>query len=59
MSDVCLQVQLYFMILERLGKCVEALEVIRGPLGGKFLGWILHVHSPTHVSEICFYTVRN
>ena len=32
--DVCLQVQLYFMILERLGKCVEALDVIRGPLGG-------------------------
>lgn len=31
---VCLQVQLYFMILERLGKCVEALDVIRGPLGG-------------------------
>ncbi|MEQ2205317.1 hypothetical protein XENOCAPTIV_016774 [Xenoophorus captivus] len=28
------QVQLYFMILERLGKCDEALEVIRGPLGG-------------------------
>lgn len=23
------------MILERLGKCVEALEVIRGPLGGR------------------------
>ncbi len=22
------------MILERLGKCVEALDVIRGPLGG-------------------------
>lgn len=31
----CLQVQLYFMILERLGKCVEALEVVRGPLGGE------------------------
>uniref|UniRef100_A0A673CTL4 N-alpha-acetyltransferase 25, NatB auxiliary subunit n=1 Tax=Sphaeramia orbicularis TaxID=375764 RepID=A0A673CTL4_9TELE len=29
------EVQLYFMILERLGKCVEALEVIRGPLGEK------------------------
>uniref|UniRef100_A0AAQ6A1W2 N-alpha-acetyltransferase 25, NatB auxiliary subunit n=1 Tax=Amphiprion ocellaris TaxID=80972 RepID=A0AAQ6A1W2_AMPOC len=29
------EVQLYFMILERLGKCVEALEVIRGPLGDK------------------------
>lgn len=31
---VRLQVQLYFMILERLGKCEEALSVIRGPLGG-------------------------
>ena len=30
-----LQVQLYFMILERLGKCEEALDVIRGPLGGR------------------------
>ncbi|XP_076139980.1 N-alpha-acetyltransferase 25, NatB auxiliary subunit [Alosa pseudoharengus] len=29
------EVQLYFMILERLGKCVEALEVLRGPLGDK------------------------
>ncbi|XP_047426326.1 N-alpha-acetyltransferase 25, NatB auxiliary subunit [Mugil cephalus] len=29
------EVQLYFMILERLGKCVEALDVIRGPLGEK------------------------
>ncbi|XP_059894485.1 N-alpha-acetyltransferase 25, NatB auxiliary subunit [Gadus macrocephalus] len=29
------EVQLYFMILERLGKCEEALEVIRGPLGEK------------------------
>ena len=29
------EVQLYFMILERLGKCVEALDVVRGPLGGK------------------------
>ncbi|XP_046900636.1 N-alpha-acetyltransferase 25, NatB auxiliary subunit [Hypomesus transpacificus] len=29
------EVQLYFMILERLGKCVEALEVVRGPLGEK------------------------
>uniref|UniRef100_A0A1A8PNE6 N-alpha-acetyltransferase 25, NatB auxiliary subunit n=1 Tax=Nothobranchius rachovii TaxID=451742 RepID=A0A1A8PNE6_9TELE len=29
------EVQLYFMILERLGKYVEALEVIRGPLGEK------------------------
>uniref|UniRef100_A0A7N8YEV2 N-alpha-acetyltransferase 25, NatB auxiliary subunit n=1 Tax=Mastacembelus armatus TaxID=205130 RepID=A0A7N8YEV2_9TELE len=29
------EVQLYFMILERLGKCVEALNVIRGPLGEK------------------------
>ncbi|XP_060916961.1 N-alpha-acetyltransferase 25, NatB auxiliary subunit [Labrus mixtus] len=29
------EVQLYYMILERLGKCVEALEVIRGPLGEK------------------------
>ncbi|KAM6986432.1 N-alpha-acetyltransferase 25, NatB auxiliary subunit [Aplochiton taeniatus] len=29
------EVQLYFIILERLGKCVEALEVIRGPLGEK------------------------
>uniref|UniRef100_A0A3Q0SVE0 N-alpha-acetyltransferase 25, NatB auxiliary subunit n=1 Tax=Amphilophus citrinellus TaxID=61819 RepID=A0A3Q0SVE0_AMPCI len=29
------EVQLYFMILERLGKCIEALEVIRGPLGEK------------------------
>ncbi|XP_063065865.1 N-alpha-acetyltransferase 25, NatB auxiliary subunit [Engraulis encrasicolus] len=29
------EVQLYFMILERLGKCVEALEVLRGPLGEK------------------------
>uniref|UniRef100_A0A672IWE5 N(alpha)-acetyltransferase 25, NatB auxiliary subunit n=1 Tax=Salarias fasciatus TaxID=181472 RepID=A0A672IWE5_SALFA len=28
------EVQLYFMILERLGKCEEALDVIRGPLGG-------------------------
>ena len=34
---VWLQVQLYFMILERLGKCEEALEVIRGPLGGRRL----------------------
>lgn len=24
------------MILERLGKCVEALDVIRGPLGGTY-----------------------
>lgn len=30
----CFKVQLYFMILERLGKCEEALEVIKGPLGG-------------------------
>ncbi|XP_003965396.1 N-alpha-acetyltransferase 25, NatB auxiliary subunit isoform X2 [Takifugu rubripes] len=29
------EVQLYFMILERLGKCEEALSVIRGPLGEK------------------------
>uniref|UniRef100_A0A8C7LN88 N-alpha-acetyltransferase 25, NatB auxiliary subunit n=1 Tax=Oncorhynchus mykiss TaxID=8022 RepID=A0A8C7LN88_ONCMY len=29
------EVQLYFMILERLGKCVEALDVVRGPLGEK------------------------
>ncbi|KAG7476624.1 hypothetical protein MATL_G00084890 [Megalops atlanticus] len=29
------EVQLYFMILERLGKYVEALEVVRGPLGEK------------------------
>ncbi|XP_068562515.1 N-alpha-acetyltransferase 25, NatB auxiliary subunit isoform X1 [Cebidichthys violaceus] len=29
------EVQLYYMILERLGKCVEALDVIRGPLGEK------------------------
>ncbi|KAK0154348.1 N-alpha-acetyltransferase 25, NatB auxiliary subunit [Merluccius polli] len=29
------EVQLYFMILERLGKCEEALEVVRGPLGEK------------------------
>ncbi|XP_030624427.1 N-alpha-acetyltransferase 25, NatB auxiliary subunit isoform X2 [Chanos chanos] len=29
------EVQLYFMILERLGKYVEALELIRGPLGEK------------------------
>uniref|UniRef100_A0A665UDC2 N(alpha)-acetyltransferase 25, NatB auxiliary subunit n=1 Tax=Echeneis naucrates TaxID=173247 RepID=A0A665UDC2_ECHNA len=29
------EVQLYFMILERLGKCEEALDVIRGPLGEK------------------------
>ncbi|XP_019711940.1 N-alpha-acetyltransferase 25, NatB auxiliary subunit [Hippocampus comes] len=29
------EVQLYFMILERLGKCEEALEVIKGPLGEK------------------------
>lgn len=29
------EVQLYFMILERLGKCEEALKVIRGPLGEK------------------------
>ncbi|XP_057675523.1 N-alpha-acetyltransferase 25, NatB auxiliary subunit isoform X2 [Corythoichthys intestinalis] len=29
------EVQLYFMILERLGKCQEALEVIKGPLGEK------------------------
>uniref|UniRef100_A0A3B5PYD5 N-alpha-acetyltransferase 25, NatB auxiliary subunit n=1 Tax=Xiphophorus maculatus TaxID=8083 RepID=A0A3B5PYD5_XIPMA len=29
------EVQLYFMILERLGKCEEALHVIRGPLGEK------------------------
>ncbi|XP_051972887.1 N-alpha-acetyltransferase 25, NatB auxiliary subunit [Xyrauchen texanus] len=29
------EVQLYFMILERLGKYVEALEVVQGPLGEK------------------------
>ncbi|XP_045548414.1 N-alpha-acetyltransferase 25, NatB auxiliary subunit isoform X2 [Salmo salar] len=29
------EVQLYFMILERLGKCVEALDMVRGPLGEK------------------------
>uniref|UniRef100_A0A3B4C4M8 N-alpha-acetyltransferase 25, NatB auxiliary subunit n=1 Tax=Pygocentrus nattereri TaxID=42514 RepID=A0A3B4C4M8_PYGNA len=29
------EVQLYFMILERLGKYVEALEVVRGQLGEK------------------------
>ncbi|MGH0151605.1 UNVERIFIED_CONTAM: hypothetical protein FKN15_020767 [Acipenser sinensis] len=29
------EVQLYFMILERLGKYVEALEVVRGKLGEK------------------------
>ncbi|XP_062268710.1 N-alpha-acetyltransferase 25, NatB auxiliary subunit isoform X2 [Platichthys flesus] len=29
------EVQLYFMILQRLGKCEEALEVVRGPLGEK------------------------
>uniref|UniRef100_A0A8C1PYA1 N(alpha)-acetyltransferase 25, NatB auxiliary subunit n=1 Tax=Cyprinus carpio TaxID=7962 RepID=A0A8C1PYA1_CYPCA len=29
------EVQLYFMILERLGKYVEALEVVQGPLGGE------------------------
>lgn len=29
------QVQLYFMILERLGKYNEALEVLRGQLGGE------------------------
>ncbi|XP_008323859.1 N-alpha-acetyltransferase 25, NatB auxiliary subunit [Cynoglossus semilaevis] len=29
------EVQLYFMILERLGKCEEALDVVRGPLGEK------------------------
>uniref|UniRef100_A0A3P8XD33 N-alpha-acetyltransferase 25, NatB auxiliary subunit n=1 Tax=Esox lucius TaxID=8010 RepID=A0A3P8XD33_ESOLU len=29
------EVQLYFMILERLGKCVEALNMVRGPLGEK------------------------
>uniref|UniRef100_A0A8C6WN22 N-alpha-acetyltransferase 25, NatB auxiliary subunit n=1 Tax=Neogobius melanostomus TaxID=47308 RepID=A0A8C6WN22_9GOBI len=29
------EVQLYYMILERLGKCEEALKVIRGPLGEK------------------------
>uniref|UniRef100_A0A3Q3GAB8 N-alpha-acetyltransferase 25, NatB auxiliary subunit n=1 Tax=Kryptolebias marmoratus TaxID=37003 RepID=A0A3Q3GAB8_KRYMA len=29
------EVQLYFMILDRLGKYVEALDVIRGPLGEK------------------------
>ncbi|TRY53975.1 hypothetical protein DNTS_015538 [Danionella cerebrum] len=29
------EVQLYFMILERLGKFVEALEVVQGPLGEK------------------------
>ncbi|XP_061783480.1 N-alpha-acetyltransferase 25, NatB auxiliary subunit [Nerophis lumbriciformis] len=29
------EVQLYFMILERLGKCEEALDVIKGPLGEK------------------------
>lgn len=29
------QVQLYFMILERLGKYDEALEVVRGQLGGE------------------------
>ncbi|XP_077398657.1 N-alpha-acetyltransferase 25, NatB auxiliary subunit [Vanacampus margaritifer] len=29
------EVQLYFMILERLGKCQEALDVVRGPLGDK------------------------
>ncbi|KAJ0012870.1 hypothetical protein NQD34_017204 [Periophthalmus magnuspinnatus] len=29
------EVQLYFMILERLGKCEEALKIIKGPLGEK------------------------
>ncbi|XP_071030325.1 N-alpha-acetyltransferase 25, NatB auxiliary subunit-like [Oncorhynchus clarkii lewisi] len=29
------EVQLYFMILERLGKYVEALDMVRGPLGEK------------------------
>ncbi|XP_059395905.1 N-alpha-acetyltransferase 25, NatB auxiliary subunit-like isoform X2 [Carassius carassius] len=29
------EVQLYFMILERLGKYVEALDVVQGPLGEK------------------------
>ncbi|XP_072310388.1 N-alpha-acetyltransferase 25, NatB auxiliary subunit [Eucyclogobius newberryi] len=29
------EVQLYYMILERLGKCEEALKVIKGPLGEK------------------------
>lgn len=52
MSELCLQVQLYFMILERLGKCVEALEVIRGPLGGKYLGLRLYMHSSVHFNEM-------
>lgn len=40
--DFCavFQVQLYFMILERLGKYVEALEVVQGPLGGEMKNWM-------------------
>ena len=30
------KVELYYMILERLGKYQEALDVIRGKLGGNF-----------------------
>lgn len=32
------------MILERLGKCVEALEVIRGPLGGRLRSSFMFPH---------------
>lgn len=53
---VRLQVQLYFMILEQLGKDVEALEVIRGPLGGR---WMFIVNSCWWRSEIWSQSKEN